>query len=67
MNLDYRSLYLHFECGVWMSGSSSVRDVHADFLATQAVSQEISLEDAQQLSKHKRLLHAMLRAFASLF
>lgn len=67
VNLDYRSLYLHFECGVWMSGSSSVRDVHADFLATQAVSQEISLEDAQQLSKHKRLLHAMLRAFASLF
>ena len=67
VNLDYRSLYLHFECGVWMSGSSSVRDVHADFLATQAVSQEISLEAAQQLSKHKRLLHAMLRAFASLF
>ena len=67
INLDYRSLYLHFECGVWMSDSSAVREVRKDFLETQAKCQEISLEDAQEFSKHKRLYHAMLRAFASLF
>ena len=67
INLDYRSLYLHFECGVWMSESSAVQDVCRDFLATQAMSQEISLEDAQQFSRHKKFYHAMLRAFASLF
>ena len=67
INLDYRSLYLHFECGVWMSESSAVREVREDFLATQAKCQEISLEDAREFSRHKRLYHAMLRAFASLF
>ncbi len=66
INLDYRSLYLHFECGVWMSGSGCIQDIRTDFLATQAVSQEITLEDAQQMSKHKKLLHALLRAFAPL-
>ena len=67
INLDYRSLYLHFECGVWMSESSAVQDVRRDFLETQAKCQEVSLEDAKEFSRHKRLYHAMLRAFASLF
>ena len=66
INLDYRSLYLHFECGVWMSGSSAVTDVRDDFLATQAVSQEITLADARHFGRHRRLLHALLRAFAPL-
>lgn len=26
INLDYRSLYLHFECGVWMYQSQAVRE-----------------------------------------
>ena len=67
VNMDYRSLYLHFECGVWMAGSATVRDIREDFLATQAVSQEITLEDAKQFSRKKRLFHALLRAFAPLF
>lgn len=67
VNMDYRSLYLHFECGVWMAGSSAIADVKEDFLATQANSQEIFLEDARQFSRHKRLAHAFLRAFAPLF
>lgn len=67
VNMDYRSLYLHFECGVWMAESSAVKDVAADFLATQAVSQEITLEDTRRFAKGKRLLHALLRVFAPLF
>ena len=67
VNMDYRSLYLHFECGVWMSGVSAILSVREDFLATQAVSQEISLDDARRFSKSKRLYHALLRAFAPLF
>lgn len=67
VNMDYRSLYLHFECGVWMSGVSAIQSVREDFLATQAVSQEISLDDARRFSKSKRLYHALLRAFAPLF
>jgi cardiolipin synthase len=66
VNMDYRSLYLHFECGVWMSGSSAIADVRRDFLDTQAVSQEITLETARLFSQRKRLYHALLRAFAPL-
>ena len=67
VNMDYRSLYLHFECGVWMAGCSAIKDVRADFLATQAVSQEVSLEDARRFSRGKRMLQALLRVFAPLF
>ena len=31
INLDYRSLYLHFENGCWFSGCRAVQDVRADF------------------------------------
>ena len=50
-----------------MSGVSAIQSVREDFLATQAVSQEISLDDARRFSKSKRLYHALLRAFAPLF
>ena len=31
INMDYRSLYHHFENGVWMHGCDAVRDIEADF------------------------------------
>lgn len=33
-NLDYRSLYLHFECGVWLLEAEVVMQVKEDFLCT---------------------------------
>ena len=44
INLDYRSLYLHFECGVWLCGSKTVTDVKEDFLATLPLCEEMTLE-----------------------
>lgn len=67
VNLDYRSLYLHFECGVWMAGCPAIADVREDFLATQAQSLAVPLQAAQEFSRHKRFYHALLRAFAPLF
>ena len=46
INLDYRSLVHHFECGVWMYGTDCIRDMRRDFLDTVAVSQEITEETA---------------------
>ena len=45
VNIDYRSFFLHFECGAWMCGCDAVRAVHADFLDTLTVSEEISLDE----------------------
>ena len=37
INMDYRSLYLHFECGVWMYKTKSILDIRDDFLKTLEV------------------------------
>ena len=66
INLDYRSLYLHFECGVWLYQSRSVETIRDDFLATQAMSQQVQLAEIQQLSWWKRLYRNLLRVFAPL-
>jgi cardiolipin synthase len=44
MNLDFRSLYLHFECGVWIYRNSAIQKIKEDFLKTQSECEEISLE-----------------------
>lgn len=33
-NLDFRSLYLHFECGVWMYNSKAVLQIKKDYFDT---------------------------------
>jgi cardiolipin synthase len=64
-NLDFRSLYLHFECGVWMHNTKSVRDVKKDFLSTLPLCHEISLHECSR-NAFQRLFQDLLRLFAPL-
>ena len=68
INMDYRSLYLHFECGTLLYGGRAVRDLKEDCLATMAVSREIA---ERELKKPRRLLlrfiDAVLRVLSPLF
>lgn len=41
VNLDYRSLYLHFENGVMIYKKNSIKDIRADFEKTFSVSEKI--------------------------
>lgn len=66
INLDYRSLYLHFECAVWMYQTTSVAEVRDDFFKTQNMSQEITLEQCRNVSFLRRLGRSLLRVFAPL-
>ncbi|MEG2570343.1 MAG: cardiolipin synthase [Clostridia bacterium] len=66
INMDFRSLYLHFECGVWMYKTSAVADIRDDFLKTQALSQRITKEDCRNIPLIKRIIRAVLRIFAPL-
>jgi cardiolipin synthase len=66
VNLDYRSMYLHFENGVWMYDVPAVQDITADFLATQEISQEVFLEQTQRLGWLKRFGRALLRLISPL-
>ena len=64
--MDYRSLFLHFENGVWLCGGPTVLDVKADFLATQEQCREVTLEQARDHYFPRLLLRSVLRLFAPL-
>lgn len=64
-NLDFRSLYLHFECGTVVYNSSTVLDIKEDFLKTQQVSKQITLEDCKS-NVFLRIFQEILRLFAPL-
>ena len=66
INMDYRSLYLHFECGTWLYKSSTIKDIKKDFLKTQEISIPITLEDCHKVKLTTRLLRAILKLFAPL-
>lgn len=66
INLDYRSLYLHFECGVWMYQSAAVMQVKEDCLETFACSEEITLDFCRQKNVLVRVMQGILRLFAPL-
>ena len=42
INLDYRSLFLHLECGTFMVGCSCIKDMEKDFLDTLGESEQIT-------------------------
>lgn len=66
INLDYRSLYLHFECGVWLYKTKSVLEIKEDYLQTLAVSRLITLEDCQNIKWYRSFGRSILRMFAPL-
>jgi cardiolipin synthase len=47
-NLDFRSLCLHFECGVWIYKTKTVLEIKKDFLDTLRECREITLADCRR-------------------
>ena len=66
INLDYRSLYLHFENGVFLYEADCVAQVEQDVQDTIAVSQRITLKACRATSLPVRLLRSVLRLLAPL-
>ena len=48
INMDYRSLYLHFECATMMIGCEALKDLKADCFDTFEQSKEILPKDLRQ-------------------
>ncbi|NLL48280.1 MAG: cardiolipin synthase [Firmicutes bacterium] len=67
INLDYRSLYLAFENGVWMYQTPSVLEILDDFLETLAVCQEITGKRYADVGTIRRFSWSLLRLLAPLF
>lgn len=66
INLDYRSLYLHFECGVWLHNTSSIAQMKKDFLDCLLVSQEMRLEQQKEIAWYRKIGRALLSLFSPL-
>ncbi|MBQ8816513.1 MAG: cardiolipin synthase [Lachnospiraceae bacterium] len=65
INLDYRSLYLHFECAVWMYRVPALEDLKRDTLETIEKSQMVYREDVHT-SGLKAMFDGLLRVMAPL-
>ena len=64
-NLDFRSLYLHFECGVLIYSSETIKDIKDDFLKTVPICKKITLKDCAR-NAFQRIIQDVLRVFAPL-
>ena len=66
INMDYRSLYLHFECATYMYGCDAVSDVLQDFKNTFPLCEEIGIDYCEKRSALVRAYQCVLRLFAPL-
>ena len=66
INMDYRSMYLHFECGVWMYGSSAVAQVKEDALTTFEQCEQINMDYCRKKNFAVRALRGALKFLAPL-
>ncbi len=66
INMDYRSLYLHFENGIYMENVSVLKDIYKDFEDTFKDSKRLEDKDVKT-GFIKSIWQAVLRLFAPLF
>lgn len=66
INLDYRSLFLHFECASYFYRHPVVEQVEQDMQDTLKKCMQISLEDCKRFNIFKRAAGHVLRLFAPL-
>lgn len=66
INLDYRSLYLHFECAAYLYRCKVITEIKEDILDTIEESEEMTYEYCLRLNKPYRLWLSLLRLYAPL-
>ena len=66
INLDFRSLYLNFECGVYLHEASVINIIENDYQKTLKLSEEITLGNCRNYSKIKLLVGKFLWVFGPL-
>jgi cardiolipin synthase len=65
-NMDYRSFYMHFECGVAFYNCSIVQEVRDDIAQSLELSSEVSLLEEESLSIWVRFGRSVLKLFSPL-
>ena len=66
INLDYRSFYHHFECGVYFYDHSVVAKVEEDFQNTLLQCQKVTLDYYKKLPLYQKMVGRVSRLLAPL-
>ncbi|MEZ3486235.1 MAG: cardiolipin synthase [Lachnospiraceae bacterium] len=66
INLDYRSLYLHFECGVFIYNNPEIDKIEQDFQQTLAKCHKVTIMEAKDRSLFTKISGHVLRLVAPL-
>lgn len=66
INLDFRSLYLHFECGVFLYNNPAVETIEKDYQETLKKCCRITLEDCKNYPFIKSFMGRFMRFIAPL-
>lgn len=66
INLDYRSLYHHFECATYMYRTDCISDIEEDFRKTLTKCRQVTKETVQHEKLHVKLMGRLMKAFAPL-
>ncbi|MCF2671679.1 cardiolipin synthase [Butyricicoccus pullicaecorum] len=64
MNMDFRSFFLHFECGTVLYGGQTITDVRDDILETIGLSREIDADWFRGVPWISSIAASILRLFA---
>lgn len=66
INLDYRSFYHHFECGVYMYGSECVNDLEKDFRGTLEKCRTVTPESCKKEKPMMKIIGRLAKVIAPL-
>lgn len=66
INLDYRSLYHHFECGTFLYRTACIADIERDFQDTLAKCRQVTSESIQKEKMSYKLVGSVMKFIAPL-
>lgn len=66
INLDYRSLYHHFECATYLYGANCIPEIEADFQATLAKCRQVTMETVRREKLKVKITGSLMKALAPL-
>ena len=66
INLDYRSLYHHFECATYMFETDCIKEIYQDFMDTQEKCRSVTLSVAAKEPLKRRVIGFVSKVMAPL-
>lgn len=66
INLDYRSLYWHYECSAYLYKVPAIKDIYTDFMETRAMCEQVSENTIKKIGWFSKVAAYILKIVAPL-